>query len=152
MHNAQMDIKKFEQPPFIMNSGSINGETKLIKFFEESNGKHNHIYAHKEFYIDENGEQRSRIKPEHEILDILKKESYLLRQHMQKHNVEIKLDSNGFIRKFPLTDRWLKGEEYGFLCRHYFAYVHILKMFPIIEKSHPETIYEKPMCKYNSNS
>jgi hypothetical protein len=43
---------------------------------------------------------------------------------------------------FPIAKRWLKGEEYGFLIRHYFAYSQVLKKFECISERHPNSVYD----------
>jgi hypothetical protein len=53
---------------------------------------------------------------------------------------------------FPFEKRWLRGEEYGFLCRHYYAYSEVFKIFKVIDGNHPEEIYHEPKCKYNFES
>jgi len=60
--------------------------------------------------------------------------------------------SAGFILSFPFEKRWLRGEEYGFLCRHYYAYSEVFKIFKVIDGNHPEEIYHEPKCKYNFES
>jgi hypothetical protein len=48
----------------------------------------------------------------------------------QTYFIKLKIDERtGVILEFPFKKRWLRGEEYGFLCRHYYAYSKILKMF-----------------------
>lgn len=42
---------------------------------------------------------------------------------------------------FPTQRRWLKGEEYGFLIRHYFAYSQLLKLYTCADKEHPDSVY-----------
>ena len=56
------------------------------------------------------------------------------------------LDENGYL-KFKLNN-WLSGLEYGFLLRHYRAYV---ESYPdqvlFSEKNHPPAVYENPRGK-----
>ena len=58
--------------------------------------------------------------------------------------VASKLDKNGMIA-FPSDQRWLTGEEYAFLLRHWKAYV---AMYPenisVERKMHPDEVYENP--------
>ena len=93
------------------------------------------IYAHKQYYIDKRTNTRKiRIKSEEEIFEILKEESLLLKHYMHHtYNINIPISSKGYITQFPFKDRWLRGEEYGFLNRHYYAYSHYLKMFKVID-------------------
>ena len=49
--------------------------------------------------------------------------------------------------RFPCRQRWLKGEEYGFLIRHYFVYSRVLKFHILSEKYHPNIVYERPEGK-----
>ena len=73
-------------------------------------------------------------------------ESKLLIQYMRStYNIELKTDKKtNCIMEFPFRQRWLRGEEYGFLCRHYYAYTKILKIFKILVYEHPDTIYSQP--------
>lgn len=60
-------------------------------------------------------------------LSILRKESKELKNHMRLvYNVSLDVSPTHGACLFPVTKRWLKGEEYGFLIRHYFAYSKIL--------------------------
>lgn len=52
---------------------------------------------------------------------------------------------------FPCHKRWLKGEEYGFLIRHYYAYSEVLRLHQLSEKFHPHLVYEKPKRKSRRN-
>ena len=63
----------------------------------------------------------------------------------QKDDIKICKDT-GVIR-FPCRERWLKGEEYGFLIRHYFVYSRVLKFHMLSEKDHPTIVYERPESK-----
>ena len=119
----------------------------LIQFFNNDPENGEHIYAHKEYHTDpKTGEKVTRIKSEDEIKRLLRQESKLLKQYMQHtYNIQVEIDpESGFITSFPFRQRWLRGEEYGFLCRHYYAYSHILKQFDIKNSDHPEEIYHKP--------
>ena len=56
-------------------------------------------------------------------LNQYKKEAQVLIEYMKdiyRINGYI-IDSKGLIR-FPVKERWLRGEEYGFLLRHYKTY------------------------------
>ncbi len=48
------------------------------------------------------------------------------------YNIEYKINAKGLI-DMPLRDRWLKGEEYAFIIRHYKTY-HKLEKFTVNEK------------------
>jgi len=68
------------------------------------------------------------------------------------YNIHLEIDpSKGYIVSFPFKQRWLRGEEYGFLCRHYYAYSNFVQIedrtFKVVEKNHPEEIYHQPHCK-----
>lgn len=82
-------------------------------------------------------------------LRLVRKESPELQRYMrdvyQKDDDKI-CKETGAIR-FPCKDRWLKGEEYGFLIRHYFVYTRILKFHILSEKYHPNMVYERPEGK-----
>jgi hypothetical protein len=60
-------------------------------------------------------------------LKLYKKEAHELSQYMRDAYgvVYAPPDSNGLL-KIPLTERWLRGEEYSFLLRHYKTYNKIL--------------------------
>lgn len=61
------------------------------------------------------------------------------------YNIDLPIDpTHGCIMDFPFRSRWLRGEEYGFLCRHYYAYSKIFKKFKIGECEHPDVIYSQP--------
>lgn len=118
---------------------------ELINFFNKDPHSQNHIYAHKEFVIS-NGKRVTVIKPKEEIFRLLKEESGLLQSYMYStYNIHLEIDPElGYITQFPFRQRWLRGEEYGFLCRHYYAYSHYIKMFAMKDNDHPEEIYHQP--------
>jgi hypothetical protein len=61
------------------------------------------------------------------------------------YNIHLEIDPElGYIKNFPFRQRWLRGEEYGFLCRHYYAYSHLIKMFGLKDNDHQEEIYHQP--------
>lgn len=67
------------------------------------------------------------------------------------YNIQVEIDpQSGFITSFPFRQRWLRGEEYGFLCRHYYAYSQLLECFKIKNGEHPEEIYHNPKCKFTN--
>ena len=43
----------------------------------------------------------------------------------------------GSLLKFPLKERWLRGEEYGFLLRHYKTYAEVAKYDVHVKKQDP---------------
>ena len=60
--------------------------------------------------------------------------------------LEFHAQSQGVV--FPCKKRWLRGEEYGFLIRHYYAYAKILELHPFYDKDHPaRETYEQPSRK-----
>lgn len=102
---------------------------ELISFFK-CRPPTQHIYAHKEFFELSSG-RRTRIKPTTQILNQLRQESGLLVNFMfVTYNIRLQRNENGVIQ-FPFQQRWLRGEEYGFLCRHYYAYSKILRILPL---------------------
>ena len=122
----------------------------LIQFFNNDVESGDQIYAHKEFHIDsQTGKKVTRIKQDQEILRLLRVESKLLRQYMSHtYNIQVEIDpQTGYITQFPFRQRWLRGEEYGFLCRHYYAYSKLIGLFGIKDSDHPEEIYHQPKCK-----
>ena len=57
----------------------------------------------------------------------------------------IKISNETKCLEFPLGERWLNGEEYAFILRHYRAYTMMNpKEITISECGHPEQIYELP--------
>jgi len=56
-----------------------------------------------------------------------------------------KRDKNGVVL-FPLTERWLRGEEYGFLLRHYKTYCN-LGYFKVFEREQDPLVYQRPRSK-----
>ena len=72
-----------------------------------------------------------------------KREAGILLQYMRDtYKIEYKTDSNGLF-EIPLKDRWLKGEEYAFLIRHYKTY-HKIAGFTVNQKSQDPIVYEFP--------
>lgn len=61
-----------------------------------------------------------------------------------QYNVNLEICPRNGAILFPCTKRWLKGEEYGFLIRHYYAYSEVLGIHQLSEKLHPHLVYEKP--------
>ena len=61
--------------------------------------------------------------PYEKSLTQYKHESKILTEYMKEvyQYKDYEVDAKGLI-KFPLQDRWLRGEEYGFLLRHYKTY------------------------------
>ena len=82
-------------------------------------------------------------------MKLLQKESIMLRNYMnQCYGVNLDMDPNFQAVVFPSTKRWLKGEEYGFLIRHYHAYSQLLKRHQVYDKDHPaKDVYEQPQRK-----
>lgn len=60
------------------------------------------------------------------------------------YNVQLEISPQHGACIFPVTRRWLKGEEYGFLIRHYFAYSKILKVHELCDQHHPHMVYKQP--------
>ena len=70
---------------------------------------------------------------------------------MRTYSIMLEIDpEDQYIKSFPFGKRWLRGEEFGFLCRHYYAYSHLEDLFQIVEGNHPEEIYHEPVRKYFS--
>lgn len=72
----------------------------------------------------------------------------LVNQRNDSNFNKTKLNPETRLIDFPLSERWMNGEEYAFLIRHYLAYA---KMFPdqisISNCGHPEDVYEQPRSK-----
>jgi hypothetical protein len=47
---------------------------------------------------------------------------------LTQYNIDLNFDPSSGACLFPTSTRWLKGEEYGFLIRHYYAYSELLKL------------------------
>ena len=55
-------------------------------------------------------------------MQLYKKEAALLANYMREHyQIDYSYAKNGLL-EIPLEERWLKGEEYAFLLRHYKTY------------------------------
>ena len=61
------------------------------------------------------------------------------------------IDSKNGILNFPVEKRWLNGEEYAFLLRHYQTYNHLYpKDILLSEECHPDAVYEQPKSKVSN--
>jgi hypothetical protein len=60
------------------------------------------------------------------------------------YSQDLEIDRERGFCIFPVKTRWLKGEEYGFLIRHYFAYSKILKVHELYDQHHPHMVYKQP--------
>jgi len=61
----------------------------------------------------------------------------------QSANKKIVLDQKYNVLAFPLTERWLNGEEYAFLLRHHRAYSMLYpERISMSHCSHPDAVYE----------
>ena len=60
----------------------------------------------------------------------------------EEYDITLTQRENGII-DFPIDKRWLRGEEYGFLARHYNTYSK-LGIFKVYDKSQPLEVYENP--------
>lgn len=65
-----------------------------------------------------------------------------------QYNQNLEIDSKTGAAIFPTEKRWLKGEEYGFLIRHHYAYSTLLKVFDCNTKHHPNSVYDQPKRKF----
>ena len=76
-------------------------------------------------------------------LRILRRESSELVSYIyNQYNLVLESDKASGACLFPSDKRWLKGEEYAFLIRHYFAYSKLLSIYPLNEKHHPKSVYD----------
>lgn len=49
---------------------------------------------------------------------------------------------------FPSEERWLNGEEYAFLIRHYRAYsLAFPGQMTVTDAQHPDSVYDQPTSK-----
>ena len=81
-------------------------------------------------------------------LKLVRKESIELQRYMRDvYHVEDKICKETGAIRFPCSTRWLKGEEYGFLIRHYYVYSNVLKFHELSEKEHPKGVYNSPKGK-----
>jgi len=84
-----------------------------------------------------------------EALKILQAESKELASYISsQYNQTLEIDSKTGAAIFPTEKRWLKGEEYGFLIRHHYAYSTLLKVFDCNTKHHPNSVYDQPKRKF----
>lgn len=68
-------------------------------------------------------------------LQLVRLESIELQKYMRDvYHLEVEICRQTRAIIFPSTQRWLKGEEYGFLIRHYFVYSCVLKFYVLSEK------------------
>lgn len=55
------------------------------------------------------------------------------------------IDVNTKVLIFPTTERWLNGEEYAFLLRHYKAYNSLYPTEMLLNtRTHPQQVYDSP--------
>ncbi len=60
-------------------------------------------------------------------MKLYKKEAKLLTEYMfEAYGVSYQPPDSNDILKIPLADRWLRGEEYAFLLRHYKTYNKVM--------------------------
>lgn len=59
------------------------------------------------------------------------------------YTMDLEISKKGVV-EFPMASRWLKGEEYGFLLRHYRAYSQILEIYDCFKGFQPDYVYESP--------
>ena len=79
---------------------------------------------------------------------LVRKESIELQRYMRDvYQIDDKICGETGAIRFPCKDRWLRGEEYGFLIRHFWVYSHVLKFHILSEKYHPKMVYERPEGK-----
>jgi hypothetical protein len=53
---------------------------------------------------------------------LIRKEGAILKDYLWKmYGIQVDIAKNGLL-DLPLKERWLKGEEYGFILRHYKTY------------------------------
>ena len=66
---------------------------------------------------------------------------YLEREYGEGLEISIMRDKG--LLEFPIGKRWLKGEEYGFLLRHFKTY-RALKGYNVNEDKQDPMVYAKP--------
>jgi hypothetical protein len=59
-----------------------------------------------------------------------------------QYNQTLEIDPESGAALFPTQKRWLKGEEYGFLIRHYYAYSTLLNHYNVNDREHPNSVYD----------
>jgi hypothetical protein len=84
-----------------------------------------------------------------EALTLLRQESLSLKSYMQQcYGISLELDEKSGGALFPTHKRWLRGEEYGFLIRHHYAYANLLKLHDVYDRNHPSRdVYDAPKRK-----
>lgn len=81
-------------------------------------------------------------------LSKLREESLKLRDYMaETYNLQIQIEEKTGACLFPTSKRWLKGEEYAFLIRHFYAYSRMLAHFECQIGHHPNSVYNQPHRK-----
>ena len=63
---------------------------------------------------------------------------------------KLRIDLQTGLMTFPSADRWLNGEEYAFLIRHYRAYsLAYPDQMAVADLQHPDAVYDQPKSKSN---
>lgn len=87
-------------------------------------------------------QDNDKVKARDQALKILREESRELASYMlSSYSVNLEIDGASGACLFPASNRWLKGEEYGFLIRHYFAYSELLGLVECRDHEHPNSVY-----------
>lgn len=85
-------------------------------------------------------------------MTLAKQESLHLLKYLQEvYDLrDVEMGSNGLL-KFPLTSRWLRGEEYAFMLRHYKSYSR-LEDYKVNFQEQDQMVYENPKGKIHGLS
>jgi len=114
--------------------GAIGSTDRKLSFFQPKVS----TYA-----IPRSLQQTDPEKARFESLKILQTESRDLASYiLAQYNQTLEIDPSSGAAIFPTQKRWLKGEEYGFLIRHYYAYSTLLNEYSCIDKEHPNSVYD----------
>jgi len=76
------------------------------------------------------------------LRSLLRESSELVSCMISKYNLTLDVEKSSVACLFPSEQRWLKGEKYAFLIRHYYAYSKLLNLYPLNERHHPNSIYD----------
>jgi hypothetical protein len=60
---------------------------------------------------------------------------------------DVEMGANGLL-KFPLGNRWLRGEEYAFMLRHYKSYSWV-EGYKVNLQEQDQMVYENPKGKFH---
>ena len=78
-----------------------------------------------------------------------KKEAQILIGYLKEKNIEGCQQDHRGVLSFPVKHRWLRGEEYGFMLRHYKTY-NSLGMIKVNQRTQDPEVYDNPKSNFKS--